>query len=565
MQLFGFEIKRKKDDQVLPISSVVPPSNQDGSTVVNTGVNAGGYYGMVVDLDASLKNENDLIRRYREVSQYCDCDAAIEDIVNEALISDETKRPIEIILDDLKVSAGIKNKISDEFTEIMRLLKFNDRGHEIFRQWYIDGRLYYQILFDENNVKAGIAELRYIDPRKIRKIKNIKKEKTPQGVEIIKTMEEFYLYNDKGMSEQSTQGVKLPIDSVVHCPSGVLDMNSGMMLSHLHKAIKPVNQLKMIEDSLVIYRISRAPERRIFYIDVGNLPKLKAEQYVNDIMNKFRNKIVYDATTGETRDDRRHLSMMEDFWMPRREGGKGTEISTLPGGQNLGAIEDIEYFQNKLYHSLNVPVSRMQQSEGFSIGRSNEITRDEVKFNKFIVRLRKKFSVLFLEALKVQLVAKNIINISDWEDLRQGIRFDYLEDNHYSELKDSELLTNRVTLLQQIDPYIGRFFSDDWVKRNLLRMGDDDIKAMDAQIKNSLQTNITFAQNKGEQQLAQQQPTMEFQMQQQAETAQQAAAQEGQAQVAADNNAQKKPAPAKKPEGKQKNTGEQKDSFDWSN
>jgi hypothetical protein len=575
MQLFGFEIKRAKDEQVLPIPSVVPPSNQDGSTVVNTGVNAGGYYGMVVDLDASLKNENDLIRRYREISQYTDCDAAIEDIVNEALISDETKKPIEIILDDLKVSAGIKNKINDEFSEVLRLLKFSDRGHEIFRQWYIDGRLYYQVLLDENNVKAGIQELRFIDPRKIRKIKNIKKEKTPQGVEIVKTMEEFYLYNDKGMSEQSTQGVKLPLDSVVHCPSGVMDMNSGMTLSHLHKAIKPTNQLKMIEDSLVIYRISRAPERRIFYVDVGNLPKLKAEQYVNDIMNKFRNKIVYDATTGETRDDRRHLSMMEDFWMPRREGGKGTEISTLPGGQNLGAIEDIEYFQNKLYHSLNVPVSRMQQSEGFSIGRSNEITRDEVKFNKFIVRLRKKFAVLFLEALKVQLVAKNIINIREWDDIRHGIRFDYLEDNHYSELKDAELLTQRVTLLTQMEPFIGRFYSDEWIKRNLLRMTDDQIELMDKQIQASLQTNITFAQNKGDQQLAQQQPTMEFQAQQQQAQMQQQAALQGQAAPAA------KPASAaasaasqaksqqaadkseQKSEGKKKPTGEQKDSFDW--
>ncbi len=572
MQLFGFEIKRAKDEQVLPIPSVVPPSNQDGSTVVNTGVNAGGYYGMVVDLDASLKNENDLIRRYREISQYTDCDAAIEDIINEALISDESKQPIEIILDDLKVSSAIKNKISDEFSEVLRLLKFNDRGHEIFRQWYVDGRLYYQVLLDENNVKAGIQELRYIDPRKIRKIKNIKKEKTPQGVEIVKTMEEFYLYNDKGMSEQSTQGVKLPIDSVVHCPSGVIDMNSGMTLSHLHKAIKPTNQLKMIEDSLVIYRISRAPERRIFYVDVGNLPKLKAEQYVNDIMNKFRNKIVYDATTGETRDDRRHLSMMEDFWMPRREGGKGTEISTLPGGQNLGAIEDIEYFQNKLYHSLNVPVSRMQQSEGFSIGRSNEITRDEVKFNKFIVRLRKKFAVLFLESLKVQLVAKNIINIREWDDIRHGIRFDYLEDNHYAELKDAELLTQRVTLLQQIEPFIGRFYSDEWIKRNLLRMTDDQIELMDKQIQASLQTNITFAQNKGDQQLAQQQPTMEFQAQQQQAQMQQQAAMQGQAapaggaqqKAAAEASSQKAADKSEqKAEGKKKPTGEQKDSFDW--
>ncbi len=576
MQLFGFEIKRAKDEQVLPIPSVVPPSNQDGSTIVNTGVNAGGYYGMVVDLDASLKNENDLIRRYREIAQYTDCDAAIEDIINEALISDETKQPIEIILDDLKVSAGIKTKIADEFSEVLRLLKFGDRGHEIFRQWYIDGRLYYQVLLDDSNVKAGIQELRFIDPRKIRKIKNIKKEKTPQGVEIVKTMEEFYLYNDKGMSEQSTQGVKLPLDSVVHCPSGVMDMNSGMTLSHLHKAIKPTNQLKMIEDSLVIYRISRAPERRIFYVDVGNLPKLKAEQYVNDIMNKFRNKIVYDATTGETRDDRRHLSMMEDFWMPRREGGKGTEISTLPGGQNLGAIEDIEYFQNKLYHSLNVPVSRMQQSEGFSIGRSNEITRDEVKFNKFIVRLRKKFAVLFLEALKVQLVAKNIINIREWDDIRHGIRFDYLEDNHYSELKDAELLTQRVTLLTQMEPFIGRFYSDEWIKRNLLRMTDDQIELMDKQIKASLQTNITFAQNKGDQQLAQQQPTMEFQaQQQQAQMQQQAELQQGQQpapaaapaasaqqKASSEAKAQKSADKSEKRAGKTTATGEQK-SGNW--
>jgi len=569
MQLFGFEIKRAKDEQVLPIPSVVPPSNQDGSTVVNTGVNAGGYYGMVVDLDASLKNENDLIRRYREISQYCDCDAAIEDIVNEALISDESKRSVEIVLDELKVSSAIKTKIETEFYQILKLLKFNDKGHDIFRQWYVDGRLYYQVLLDEDNVKDGIQELRFIDPRKIRKIKNIKKEKTPQGVEIIKTMEEFYLYNDKGMSEQSTQGVKLPLDSVVHCPSGVMDANSGMGLGHLHKAIKPTNQLKMIEDSLVIYRISRAPERRIFYVDVGNLPKLKAEQYVNDIMNKFRNKIVYDATTGETRDDRRHLSMMEDFWMPRREGGKGTEISTLPGGQNLGAIEDIEYFQNKLYHSLNVPVSRMQQSQGFSIGRSNEITRDEVKFNKFIVRLRKKFAVLFLEALKVQLIAKNIMTYKDWNEISQQIRFDFLEDNHYSELKDAELLTQRVTLLQQIDPYIGRFFSDVWIKRNLLRMTDDQIAAMDKEIKDSLATNVAFAQNKGDQQLAQQQPTMDYQaQQQQAQMAMQQGQQAPQpAQPNAEQDAEQEAKVVnladKKPVGKRKPTGEQKDSFDW--
>ena len=566
MQLFGFEISRKKEAQALP--SVVPPSTQDGSTIINTGVNAGGHYGMVVDLDATIKNENDLIRRYREISQYSDCDMAIEDIVNEAIISDETKRPVEIVLDDLDVSEGIKAKITTEFSEILKLLKFQERAHELFRQWYVDGRLYYQILFDENNIKKGIAELRYIDPRKIKKIKNVLKEKTPQGVEIVKTIDEFYLYNDKGITEQSTQGIKFPVDSVVHCPSGNVDYNTGMMLSYLHKAIKPTNQLKMIEDSLVIYRISRAPERRIFYIDVGNLPKLKAEQYVNDIMNKFRNKIVYDATTGETRDDRRHLSMMEDFWMPRREGGKGTEISTLPGGQNLGAIEDIEYFQNKLYHALNVPISRMQQSQGFSIGRSNEITRDEVKFNKFIVRLRKKFSLLFLESLKVQLVAKNIIKIEDWDDMRPSIRFDFLEDNHYSELKDAELLTQRVTLLQQIDPYIGRFFSDEWVKRNLLRMNEDEMKVMDKQIKQSLKTNVSFAQNKGEQNLAQQQPTMDYQQDlqmQAAEQQQQMAAQQEQQAAAPEQQQQAAPAQDSKKENKRKPNGEQRDSFEWNN
>ena len=514
MQIFGFEIKRKENAPQL--QSVVPPSPADtGATVVNTGVNAGGYYGMVMDLEGVIKNENDLIRRYREVAQYSDCDAAIEDIVNEAIVADEEESSVKIVLDEVKVSANIKKKIQEEFDNVLKILKFHDRAHETFRSWYIDGRLYYQILIDEANIKKGIQELRKIDPRKIRRIKNIKRERTPQGVEVVKQIEEYYLYNDKGITEQTTHGVKLSLDSVVYCPSGFNDPNTGMSLSYLHKAIKPVNQLKMIEDSLVIYRISRAPERRIFYIDVGNLPKLKAEQYVSDIMNKFRNKIVYDATTGETRDDRRHLSMMEDFWMPRREGGKGTEITTLPGGQNLGEIQDIEYFQNKLYHALNVPVSRMQQQQGFSIGRSTEISRDEVKFNKFIVRLRKKFAVLFLEALKVQLIAKNIMTYKDWNEISQQIRFDFLEDNHYAELKDAELLTQRVTLLQQVDPYIGRFFSDEWIKRNLLRMTDDQIAAMDKQIKDSLATNVAFAQNKGDQQLAQQQPTMDYQAQQQ--------------------------------------------------
>jgi len=357
MQLFGFEIKRKEEKDA-PFS-VVSPSQPDGSTVITTGVNAGGYYGMVMDLEGIVKNENDLLRRYREVAQYSDCDAAIEDIVNEAIVAHELNSSVKIILDDVKTSENIKKKMSQEFENVLRILRFEDRGHELFRSWYIDGRLYFQILIDQNNLKDGIVELRYIDPRKIRKIKNVKKRKNEKGMDVVERVEEYYLYNDKGISEQTSQGVKMSLDSVIYCPSGFADANTGMMLSYLHKAIKPVNQLKMIEDALVIYRISRAPERRIFYVDVGNLPKLKAEQYVNDIMNKFRNKIVYDATTGETRDDRRHLSMMEDFWMPRREGGKGTEITTLPGGQNLGAIEDIQYFQQKLFQALNVPLSRL--------------------------------------------------------------------------------------------------------------------------------------------------------------------------------------------------------------
>jgi hypothetical protein len=511
MQLFGFEIKRKQG-QELP--SVVPPSAiETGSTVVNTGVNAGGYYGMVMDLEGTIKNENDLIRRYREVSQYSDCDGAIEDIVNEAIVADEDRRSVELELDELKVSASIKTKIKEEFDNVLRILKFDERAHELFRSWYIDGRLYYQILIDEENIKQGIVELRYIDPRKIRRIKNIKKERNKQGVDVVKEIEEYYLYNDKGITEQTTQGVKLALDSVVYCPSGYVDQNTGMMMSYLHKAIKPVNQLKMIEDSLVIYRISRAPERRIFYIDVGNLPKLKAEQYVTDIMNKFRNKIVYDATTGETRDDRRHLSMMEDFWMPRREGGKGTEITTLPGGQNLGEIQDIEYFQQKLYHALNVPISRLQPQQGFSIGRSQEISRDEVKFNKFIVRLRKKFSVLFSNALRVQLIAKGVIRADEWDEMRPFLKYDYLEDNHFSELKDSEILMQRIQSLQAMDPYVGKYYSQTWVRKNILRLDEDDIEQIEKEIADEQEIQLGQAEKAGMLDGAQQAATQNYMMQ----------------------------------------------------
>lgn len=473
MNVFGFEIKRKQQPNQ---QSVVAPSADDGATVVNS---AAGYYAQVMSLDAIIKTENDLIRRYREIALYPDTDSAIEDIANEAIVADEDTDPVRIILDDVKVSAGIKAKITDEFENVLNLLKFDHKGHDIFRTWYVDGRIYYHILIDEKNPKGGIVELRQIDPRKIRKIKTVNKEKNANGVEVVKSIEEYYLYNDKGITEVSTQGVKLPLDSVLYIPSGWVDPNSGMVLSYLHKAIKVVNQLKMMEDALVIYRISRAPERRIFYVDVGNLPKIKAEQYVNDIMNKFRNKIVYDATTGEVRDDRKHMSMMEDFWMPRREGGKGTEITTLPGGQTLGQIEDIEYFQNKLYQCLNVPASRLQKTDGFNLGRSSEITRDEIKFTKFISRIRKKFANLFLDALKIQLIVKGVCTLEDWEIISRQIRFDFMRDNHYAELKEAELMQGRLNILQLIDPYVGKYYSPTYVKKHILRLDDEEIEEMD--------------------------------------------------------------------------------------
>lgn len=484
MQIFGFEIARKKQPQQI---TVVSPSNDDGSTVVTS---AAGYYAQVMNLEATIKNENDLIRRYREVSQYSDCDSAIDDIVNEAIVADDESAPVEIVLDDLKVSASIKKKIEEEFKSVLKLLKFDTRGHDIFRTWYIDGRIYYQILLDENNPKGGIVELRQIDPRKIRKIKNVEKQKNENGVEIVKKIEEYYIYNDKGITETSVQGIKLPLDSIIYTGSGVVDSNSGLMLSYLHKAIKLVNQLKMMEDSLVIYRISRAPERRIFYVDVGNLPKLKAEQYVNDLMNKFRNKVVYDATTGEVRDDRKHMSMMEDFWMPRREGGKGTEITTLPGGQTLGQIEDIQFFQNKLYQALNVPMSRLKGDTGFNLGRSSEITRDEIKFTKFVQRIRKKFTNLFLEALKIQLVVKGVINIDDWEEIADVIRFDFMKDNHFSEIKDSEIMQGRLNILATIDPFVGKYYSPSWVKKNILKLNDEDIEEIDAENEDHNRTSL---------------------------------------------------------------------------
>ena len=479
MEIFGINLTKKKANQKTVVASVVPPSLEDGSALVS----AANYYGLSVDLDGGIKNENDLIRKYREISQYPDCDSAIEDIVNEAIVTSDTGQTVDIVLDDTKVSDGIKKKIRDEFDTVLSLLRFNDRGHDIFRTWYIDGRIYYNIMLDENNKKSGITELRIIDPQKIRRVKVVKSSRSPKGVELSSIQEEYYLYNDKGLTTQTTQGVRMSLDSVAYSHSGIIDGNTNVVMGYLHKAIKPTNQLKMIEDSLVIYRVSRAPERRIFYIDVGNLPKLKAEQYVQDIMNKFRNKLVYDAVTGEVKTDKKNLSMMEDFWMPRREGGKGTEITTLDGAQNLGQIEDINYFQNKLFQALNVPMSRLKPDTGFSLGRSSEITRDEIKFSKFINRLRNKFSSIFNEILRIQLVSKGIIREDEWDEFAASIRYDFNQDNHFQEMKDTEILQNRLQTLQLLDPYVGKYFSIDWIQKNVLMQSEKDIKEIAAQIK----------------------------------------------------------------------------------
>ena len=478
-ELFGFKFERIRDTK--GSEKFTAPSLDDGTVDVA----GGGFYGQVLDVEGRERTENDLIRRYRDISQQPECDSAIEDIVNEGIVSDERDQSVEIVLDRLPQPKRIKDKIKEEFDNVMRLLDFNVKGHDIFRRWYVDGRLFYHKVIDKTNVRRGIVDLRYIEPRKIRKVREMQKSpKSGSSVDVVKKIEEYYIYNDKGLVVQSgtSQGIKISADSITYCPSGLVDQNKGHVLSYLHKAIKPVNQLRMIEDALVIYRISRAPERRIFYIDVGNLPKIKAEQYLKDVMNRYRNKLVYDASTGEIRDDRNHMSMLEDFWLPRREGGRGTEITTLPGGSNLGEIDDITYFQRKLYRSLNVPISRMEAEQGFSIGRSTEITRDELKFTKFVQRLRKKFTPLFTDILKTQLVLKGIITLEDWSNIKEHIQYDFLQDGHFAELKQAELLENQINALGSIESYIGTFYSKKWVQKNVLRMTDAEIDEMQKDI-----------------------------------------------------------------------------------
>ena len=502
-RLFGFSID---DTEKTPpgLVSPVPPNNQDGSEHYVSS----GFFGSYVDIEGVYKTENDLLRRYRQMSLYPECDSAIEDIVNEAIVSDTNDSPVQIELSNLNASDGIKKKIREEFSFICELLDFDKKAHEIFRNWYIDGRLYYNKVIDQKAPHEGIQELRYIDAAKMRYIRQMKKQKNngngnafaKEGVNQydFPPIEEYFIYTPQGASNpvytssggNPAKGIKMTRDSVTYCTSGLVDRNKGTTLSWMHKAIKPLNQLMMIEDSLVIYRLSRAPERRIFYIDVGNLPKVKAEQYLRDVMMRYRNKLVYDANTGEMRDDKKFMSMMEDFWLPRREGGRGTEITTLPGGQNLGEITDINYFQKKLYKSLNVPETRIGGEGGFNLGRSSEILRDEVKFSKFVGRMRKRFSHLFSDILRTQLILKNVITPEDWDIMEDHIQYDYLYDNHFAELKDAELMQERLNLAGAADPYVGRYYSADYVRRHILRQSDGEIIEQDEQIEKEIKDGV---------------------------------------------------------------------------
>ena len=504
-KLFGFSIE-DGDNKPKGAVSPVPQNNEDGVDHYLTS----GFFGSYVDIEGVYRSEFDLIKRYREMALHPEVDGAIEDIVNEAIVSDTNDSPVQIELSNLNASDGLKRKIREEFKYILELLDFDKKAHEIYRNWYVDGRLYYHKVIDLKNPTDGIQELRYIDALKMRFVRQASKQKKediryqPNAEKDPKdagfpNIQEYFIYNQSTSqigsianrgSNQASQGIKFAKDSITYCTSGLVDRNKNLTLSYLHKAIKGLNQLRMIEDSLVIYRLSRAPERRIFYIDVGNLPKMKAEQYLRDVMMRYRNKLVYDAQTGEIRDDKKFMSMLEDFWLPRREGGRGTEISTLPGGQNLGELSDIKYFQEKLYRSLNVPTSRIGGQEGFNLGRSSEILRDELKFTKFVGRLRKRFSAMFNDLLKTQLILKNIVSPEDWNVMSEHIQYDFLYDNHFSELKDAELMTERLNIAATAEPYIGKYYSQDYVRRKILRQTDEEIIEQDKLIKQEIAAGI---------------------------------------------------------------------------
>lgn len=480
MQLLGFEIKRTSaEEQELQSLQAIVPQNQEDAV---TEVAPGGIYGTYLDMEASAKTEADLVTKYREMALQPECDTAVEDIVNDAIIMQNNVYPVEIVLDETDLPSRVKKLVREEFSNLLYMLDFGNKGYEIFRRWYVDGRLYYQIVIDKNTPREGIRQLRYIDPRKIRKMREQKKKTdSATGVDQYPSVREFYVYNPKG-STNNNQGVKIAPDSICYVPSGVVDARNKMVLSHLHKAIKPLNQLRMLEDAVVIYRLSRAPERRIFYIDVGNLPKMKAEQYLRDMMVKHKNKLVYDASTGEVRDDRRHMTMLEDFWLPRREGGRGTEITTLPGGQNLGEMDDVMYFQKKLYKSLNVPVSRLEAETNFNIGRSTEISRDEVKFQKYVNRLRNKFSELFDNLLEIHLALRGVMARSEWKQIKNSLTYNFVNDNMFQELKQAEIMSERLRVLGEVDPLVGKYFSMSWVRKNVLHMTEDDIAMIDREI-----------------------------------------------------------------------------------
>ncbi len=500
VELLGFQITRnnEKEKPAEAKQAFTVPSPDDGTTTIS----AGGYFGQYLDMEVTAKNDIDLIKRYREIAQHPECDMAVEDIINEVIVSDERDTSVSLSLDKLAISENIKSKIRDEFDEVMKLLNFDEKGHDIFRRWYVDGRIYFHKVIDPKSPRKGLTEIRYIDPRKIKKVREVSKKRDSKGkgIEIIETTAEWFVYNEKGISSaNSNAGLKIAADSICYVTSGVIDQTKNMVMGHLHKAIKPVNQLRMIEDAVVIYRIVRAPERRIFYVDVGNLPKVKAESYLRDVMARYRNKLVYDASTGEIRDDRKHMSMLEDFWLPRREGAKGTEVSTLAGGQNLGEISDVQYFQKKLYQSLNVPISRLESDNGFNMGRAAEITRDELKFTKFVQRLRKRFTQVFNDVLKTQLVLKGVITIEDWSNIKEHIQYTYLKDGYFAELKNAEILKERIGLAEMVSPYVGKYYSVEYIRKNVLQQTDEDIIEIDNQIANEIKTGL-IASPQGENQ-----------------------------------------------------------------
>jgi hypothetical protein len=478
-EIFGFKIERKNQGAAnASVPAFTMPENDDGSMMVS----GAGAYGTSLDLDGQYKNEIELILKYREMAQTSDCEIAIDNIINESIVIDDTRNPVDIILDKTNLSDGIKKKVINEFHTVLDLLNFNNFGYDIFRRWYVEGKLYYHIMIDENNPNLGIVELRSLDATKIKKVKQINQKDTvdPKKKEV--SVNSMFNYNESGLGNRTSDGLLISGDSIAYSTSGLLNPTKTGVLSYLHKAIKPLNQLRMVEDAIVIYRISRAPERRIFYIDVGNLPKLKAEQYIRDIMTRYKNKLVYDSTTGEVKDDRRHQSMLEDYWLPRREGGRGTEITTLPGGENLGQLEDVEYFQKKMYKAMHVPVSRLEADSGFSLGRESEITRDELLFSKFIGKLQTRFSMLFGEILEKQLILKNIITSEEWSQIRDKVHYKFEKDHYYTEFKQQETLTQRVDLARNMEEYVGNYYSREYFRKNILRQSEEEIRTEDEQI-----------------------------------------------------------------------------------